>query len=461
MAENGLTDRSIRSIKPDAARQVDYPDGGRSGESGLALRVSPKGKMAWVFRYRNAAGKQKRLTFGSYPSMSLQSARAKVRGFKIELEEGADPAAEKRRKRTAEVKTLDDLAEKYWKAVERGAHKAHGKPKRPRTIELDQGRYDKHINPVFGDSLLGDIRRADIRELVEGLIEDGHPATANGCLAVIRQLFSYALYTDRVELNPALGIGGARLSSRERVLSDAELVKVWSAASDPESIKDLSMTPRMGCALMLAAVTLQRIGEVVSMDFSELDLRGISTNSKGTSSWTIPSNKTKNGRTHVVPLSNAAVWLIYRAHFIADLSFLSLLSFSSISPDDLPELPASGPVFPSPRKPGEPVMSHSASRAMTRLMEAVGIEDARAHDLRRTGSTNLTSERLCVSRFIVSRVLNHVSDMGGGGGATPVYDRYEYLAEKRRALDAWADLLLRIVEGKARPDNVVSLSRPA
>ena len=78
-------------------------------------------------------------------------------------------------------------------------------------------------------------------------------------------------------------------------------------------------------------------------------------------------------------------------------------------------------------------------------MTAVGVADATAHDFRRTGATNLTGERLNFPRFIVSRVLNQISDHGGAAAVTGVYDRNQYLIEKRRALDAWARLLLEIV----------------
>ena len=92
------------------------------------------------------------------------------------------------------------------------------------------------------------------------------------------------------------------------------------------------------------------------------------------------------------------------------------------------------------------------SRAMKRLTGCVGIEDATAHDFRRTGATNITGERIAIPRFIVSRVLNHVSDTGDSAVVTGVYDRNAYLAEKRRALSAWAALLQEIVEERA-PSN--------
>jgi len=78
---------------------------------------------------------------------------------------------------------------------------------------------------------------------------------------------------------------------------------------------------------------------------------------------------------------------------------------------------------------------------MSRLCAEIDLTDASPHDLRRTGATNMTGERIGVPRFVVSAVLNHVSEMGG---ITQVYDRNEYLPEKRKALDAWGDLVTEI-----------------
>lgn len=80
-----------------------------------------------------------------------------------------------------------------------------------------------------------------------------------------------------------------------------------------------------------------------------------------------------------------------------------------------------------------------------RVATHLKIEDATLHDLRRTGATNMTGERIGCPRFIVSRVLNQISDRGGAAAVTSVYDRNEYLPEKRKALNAWASLLVEIV----------------
>ena len=120
--------------------------------------------------------------------------------------------------------------------------------------------------------------------------------------------------------------------------------------------------------------------------------------------------------------------------------------------------PYRGYLFPSPRGSEKPIKPAAISLAFYRMAKAIGLQDVRTHDLRRTGSTNITSERIGIPRFVVSKVLNQVSDTGGAASVTSVYDRHEYLSEKRRALDAWAALLQSIVTGAERPENVVPLT---
>ena len=112
-----------------------------------------------------------------------------------------------------------------------------------------------------------------------------------------------------------------------------------------------------------------------------------------------------------------------------------------------------GYVFPSPLRKG-PITRHAFSRAMSRVVKASGIADARLHDFRRTGSTKITGEKIRIPRFVVSRVLNQLGDTGGAAIVTAVYDRNEYLFEKRRALEAWASALAEVLTSNRSPQQV-------
>jgi integrase len=213
------------------------------------------------------------------------------------------------------------------------------------------------------------------------------------------------------------------------VLTDEELRTIWSIADNPGAVEDLHLSTSVGTALCLAIVTLQRGGEVCGLHADEIDRKA--------RVWTIPGERTKNHRSHVVPLSSIALELLGKAFGKEDWK---------------------GFAFPSPRgRERKPVTRHAFTRASARLCKFAGVKNATPHDFRRTGTTSITSERIGLPRFIASRVINHISDTGGAAAVTGVYDRNEYLAEKRRALDAWAVLLIQIVTGEERLSNVVRL----
>jgi integrase len=216
---------------------------------------------------------------------------------------------------------------------------------------------------------------------------------------------------------------------RDRVLTDDELRTIWEATALPLA-GGFHMSPAMALAMRLVAISAQRRSEVTGMHTREIDW--------DKRIWTIPGERTKNHMAHVVPLSDAALELINEA--------LSLTGKEA------------GYLFPSPRDSKKSVTKNSLTQTFVRLTTAKKLKDVRLHDLRRTVATHLTSERIGIPRFIVSRVLNQVSDTDGAASVTKVYDRNQYLPEKRRALDAWAALLPEIVAGKPRKSNVVPIA---
>ena len=210
--------------------------------------------------------------------------------------------------------------------------------------------------------------------------------------------------------------------ARDRVLFDHELRTIWRAFAAPQEFAGPTMSPATGIALQLALVTLQRRGEIAQMHTREFDL--------DQRLWTIPASRTKNKRVQVVPLSDQAVLLIQQA--------MRLAAGTGRNPYE-------GYLFPSPRKPNLPIESHALTRAFGRMAKILELQDVRVHDMRRTGATLMTGENLGIPRLIVSQVLNHVSDTGGAATVTSVYDRNAYVLEKRRALEAWAAHLAKIV----------------
>jgi len=412
-----FTEAFIKSAAPrNGARSAFYD----ALTPGLELRVSPTSR-TWAFRYRDLSGRTVRHVLGTYPATSLKEARERALEARGAVSRGADPQRDKRAAaaaaRAQKIRTLKDLADSYLTASEA--------KNRPGSVAVDRQRIETHILPKLGKQQVMAVTRAQVRELVNEIGAKGHAVTANRVAGIIVKLYRHA--RDDLDMpvqNPATGLQSTfEETTRSRVLNDDELRTLWPALHGPSFSP---LTEQMALCLRLSALTLQRGNEVCGIDVREIH--------REQRIWIIPPERTKNHREHVVPLSPVALAVIDRA-----------LALRPKPKERARKL--AGPLFPSPRDPAKPLTRHALTRAMSRLCDDLGIEDAGPHDLRRTGATNITSERIGMPRFVVSAVLNHVSEMGG---ITAVYDRNEYLTEKRRALEAWARLLTTIAKRKEK-----------
>lgn len=444
-----LTTKFVESVRPTPGRQTAYPD---AQIAGLELRVSPGGRKVWSFRYRTREGKQRRMSLGAFPSVDLGDARDKAIKVLGSVADGADPAADERRAkeaaRTREIQTFGDLADAYVEACEAGTWRPKNKRKRASTIATEKAVLKLHIRPKLGKVELAELTRRRVRNVLTEMTKAGIGARANKAHAVIRQICAYAIAEELLEVNPALGLPQpADQKARVRVLTDDELKLWWNTLQrwpndlrqPPEEGEDegelVTIGRPMRISLQLATLLLQRRGEIAGMAVSELNLTE--------ATWLIPGERTKNGKPHLVPLPARAVELIKEA-----------IVLGKVGRKEPPPH-----VFPSRHKANRPFRADSLSHAMKELTAALGVQNATPHDLRRTGSTALTSERIGVSPFIRSKVLGHTSDSGGGSAVSAAhYDANSYASEKRRALEAWEDLLLEIVGERPKPSNVTRLA---
>lgn len=430
-----LTDKHILSIKPTAASRAEVYD---LQEPGLLLRVTNGGSRTWYFRYRLIDGRQPRYKLGTYPATGIAEARRKAQAARALVEAGADPAALERKAeakaRAETIRTYDDLVAAYFVASELGSYRPRGRPKRRSTIMMERRLYERHIKKALSRSPVSEIGRAEVKTLTRGMLAKGITTQANHAQAFIRQTFSYALEEELVAFNPIMSMSSpAPKNVRQRVLDDLELGRLWNALKHPSGLTDrnglkLTLSPGLSIALRLAALLLQRRGEIAGMRLVDLDLRqGV---------WTLPGDLVKNGRPHVVPLPPAALALVQEALAVKERG-------------------ASPFVFPSPRDLNAPVQADALTRAMGRLVKALQIPLAGPHDLRRTGASILASERGDVAPFIVSQVLNHTTDAGGGSITTRRhYNQHLYAKEKRQALTVWENILLEIVGERDAVSNV-------
>jgi integrase len=222
------------------------------------------------------------------------------------------------------------------------------------------------------------------------------------------------------------------------VLSADEIKTVWDA------LPTADMRDSTRRVIRLCLVTAQRVGEVAGMTHAELDLEH--------KLWTIPPERAKNGREHVVPLSSMALEIIGEQIGASDAQARRK------------GRPQSQCVFPAPRGARDSMAGAAAAKALKKaestkggVATILGVAPFTPHDLRRSAATHM--EELGVSPFIIAHLLNQFSATKATI-TSRVYARYDYAKEKREALDLWSARLAGLVAGNP-VGNVVAIGRKA
>jgi len=401
-----LTDRFVQIVAAPASGRAVYID---DDAPGLELRVSADGRKAWSIRYRPKGAERKRETNGTYPAVSLAVARQRARDIGAAAARSIDlPATEKRerdeqRKADNRPHTVGDLLDEY---VER-----YCKPNQ-RKWTLTARMFDSHVKPTIGKKPLGELRRADIVELLDDLQnEKGLRAQVNRVRSQILAALNWGVDREYLDTNPAAAIKKRKIeASRDRVLTDDELRAIWRAADGlPDPSRSL---------VKAWILTGQRRDEVRCMVWSEVDLtRAV---------WTLPAARNKGKREHEIPLAPAMLALL-----------------DGLRRRGLPAFTTDG---------SKPYAGQKRLKAI--LDRESGVAGWTLHDFRRTASTGMAA--LHVPQDTIDRVLNHAK-----GTLAGTYNRHQYAEEKRRALEAWAERVAFIV-GEARDAvNVVELRASA
>jgi len=394
-----LTARTVENAKPPAFGRIEYWD---AALPGFGLRVTDKGAKSWTVLYR-AHGRLRRATLGRYPTLPLAEARDRAREVLREVEKGMDPATAKAEKRRAEADLFQVVAAEF---IER-----HAKPNN-RTWQRQDRDLKREFVSLWRDRPISGIAKREILAALDKIAARASPRRANRYLALLKKLFNWCAERSYLEPSPAANIKPlAKEVSRDRVLSDDELLQVWrgcEAAGWP-----------FGDLIRLLILTAQRLGEVSNMQWRDVDL------DKG--AWTVSAAIAKNGVANEVPLSAAALAIL----------------------NGLPPLGRGGFVFPALNGSRNPVSGFS--RAKARLDREIATALARTgqpampawrlHDLRRTAASRMA--QLGISPHVIEKVLNHTS--GSLAGVAGVYNRFGYGPEKRHALETWAGHLERLI----------------
>jgi len=440
-----LTSKGIRALKlPDG--KIDYL-AWDDDIPGLGLRLRAGGSRNWVFQYA-LGNKQRRLSLGAATEESFKTVRQKDdKGNEIvklgireqaaqlhaKVKLGQDPASDKTEARKRASDTFEAIAKKYLTAKQQNT--------RPGTYSETERHILKHAKSLNGLQV-AKITRRDVANLIGTVKNNSGPVAANRVRSTLSDFFGWAMSEgiDGIEYNPVIGTNKSEEHSRERVLEDHELRTIWKYSGDDH----------YGAILKLLMLTGQRADEIASLRWAEIgkvDAKGNRVTDAGeppkfvTDAIDLPSDRTKNKRPHIVPLSEPAMALLAKQPRRAD------------SDGMLRDL-----VFGVGQR-GFSGWSRCKERLDERITKELGSELPHwtPHDLRRSMSTVMNDD-LEILPHVVEAILNHVSSLASGkSGVGGVYNKALYLRERVQALALWAEHLMAIVEGRA--NNVVPLKQ--
>lgn len=389
-----LTDTYIRSLKA-ADKEQKHFDGG-----GLYLSIPKTGRKLWRMAYRFDQ-KTKLLSFGEYPTITLKDARQRRDEAKKLLANGIDPGAQKKAAKEEQLSEVKDTFQNI--ALEWHDTRTSDFTEKHRGTVMY--RMEKYIFPLIGHEHIARIEAPDILAVVKPLEHKGQNETARRILQIIGQVYRYAVITGRARRNPATDLHGA-LRPRKTVHRAAitEPTKVGQLLRDCDNYEGYFP---IVCALRLAPLVFVRPTELRAAEWSEFNL--------AEQEWRIPAERMKMKQMHIVPLAKQTVKIL----------------------EELQPFSGNGKyLFPSIRTDVRPISDVTLLNALRRM----GYEkhEMCTHGFRSIASTLLNE--LGYNRDWIERQLAH----GERNDVRAAYNYAEYLPERRKMMQEWADYLQKL-----------------
>ncbi|MBE1162525.1 tyrosine-type recombinase/integrase [Dyella acidiphila] len=377
-------------LKVKSAPLGKHFDGG-----GLYLHVTESGRY-WRMKYRHS-GKEKLLALGVFPEVSLAEARKRRDEARALLRDGTDPGQVKRQEKVANAEatanTFGAIAEE-WLAKQQNMS--------PATLEKARWTFDSLVNPWIGNRPISEIDAPEMLKLLQRIEERGAHETAHRTKQRCGQIFRYAIATGRARHDPTADLRGALTPAK---------VKHRAAITGPARVGELLRAIEgytgglvVRTALKLAPLLFVRPGELRQAEWAEFDLDA--------GQWRIPASKMKMRELHIVPLPTQAV----------------------VALQELQPLTGRGRyVFPGERSRQRP-MSEAAVNAALRRM-GFDKDTMTGHGFRAMASTRLNE--MGWSADVIERQLAHAER----NKVRAAYNRAQYLAERKKMMQGWADYL--------------------
>jgi integrase len=401
-----LSDSEIKAAKPKD-RLYKITDG-----QGLYLEIKPTGSKLWRFKYRFDGKEMVPLSFGPYPDTTLTKARQKRLTARDLLVNGIDPAEQKKADNTAKKVTgltFETLAREWF---------AYNSPRWAESTSYKAKLYlENDLIPGIGSRPVKAITRPELVELVRKVEARGTLNAAGKIRQWLHQIYRYGLATGVVDSNPATDLdvvaAPAKAARHHPHITFAELPELLGKI-DTTNINVLTR-----CAIRLLTLTAVRPGELRAAPWSEFDLEA--------ATWTIPKERMKARRPHVVPLPRQALAILRQ----------------------LQEITGHYPlVFAGQQNPERPMSENTVNKAL-RLMGYEGRQTG--HGFRHLLSTELNGRGY--NKDWIERQLAH----GDNDEIRATYNHAAYLEQRREMMQAWADSIEALCSGS----NVVSFKRNA
>ena len=392
-----LAELKVKTAKP---RDKEYK---LSDGLGLHLLVTPSGGKLWRLQYM-FAGKQRLLSFGAYPAVSLALARRRRDAARELLATGIDPGAEKKAKAAAAAaearNTFQLVAEEWFAEREKEWSK--------NTAVHTRRWLDYRIYPVIGDRAISSLETSELVRILQAVASDSLE-TGHRVKTIFHQVFRYATFKGLIRYNPATDFRGAIKPKNPKGM--AAPIEPKDAAPLLKAIDGFNGSYVVQCALKLAPLLFCRPGELRHMEWSEIDFEA--------AIWSIPGEKMKMRQPHLVPLSTQALSILKDLHLLTGHGIF---------------------VFPSARSFTR-CMSDNAINAALRRMgfekdEIVG------HGFRAMART-MIREQLHVEAEFIEIQLAHKTKAPNG----TAYDRVAFLPERSRMMQLWSDYLDELKSG--------------
>ena len=406
-----LTDTKVKNAKP---KEKPYK---LSDSGGLYLEVMPNGSKYWRMKYR-FANKEKRLSVGVYPRVTLLKARKTRDEAKDLLDQHIDPSLAKQNNKARALENQENSFAAI--ANEWRAHKS--KTWSQTMITRQRQLLDNDIIPYLGKRPLKEIETFELVGVLRRIEDRGALTTAHKARQAINQIFRWAKQIGRIKNNPASDMEGAiqplNKSHMAAITDPAEFGRLLVAIEAYEGSHIIRT------ALALAPLLFQRPGELCAMEWAELDLEK--------RLWTIPQSKKKERNQvegdHTVPLSDQAMALIL----------------------DIQPLTGGGKcVFPNQRDHSRPIRTESLGKALRNM----GIDTKNQHTTHgfRASARTMLDEQLQIRiEWIEQQMAHSVKDQLGRA-----YNRTKYLPERSQMMQRWADYLDELKK-QALGGNVVT-----